>query len=161
MDVSLPEEILLDETKEGKKSGFYMACGLRVSPNERLLAYCQDTKGNEFYTLKIKDIRSGKHLLRNEIQKAGKQCEWSSDSNVVFYLTVDGMGRPCKVWRHEIEKAAENDVCIYAERTAEFSVSLYKTRDLSTICIACSTFLASSFYILALSFETHDGMSNH
>jgi len=135
MDVHFPEEIMLDVNKEARGSSFFHACGLKVSPDESLLAYFQDTKGFEFYTLKIKQIPSGRHLMKNEIQKASNQCEWSNNSTALFYLTVDAMGRPYQVWRHFLDESVENDVCIYTEPDAAFFVSLAKTRDHSTICI--------------------------
>jgi len=135
MDPYLPEEILLDVNREARGSSFFHACGLKVSPDESLLAYFQDTKGNEFYALKIKEIRSGRHLLKNEIRQASDQCEWSNDSVAVFYLTVDAMGRPHKVWRHFVDDLVLNDACIYTEPYPASFVSLGKTRDLSNICI--------------------------
>ena len=136
MSLNVREEIMLDENEEARRSSFYKAAGLNVSPNEQFLAYFQDTVGNEFYTAKIKDIRSGRQLLRAGIKNTWNECAWSADSNALFYLTVDALGRPCKVWRHYInQNVADKDKEIYSEADPTFAVSISTTRDLVAICI--------------------------
>ena len=163
MDERLPEEILLDEN-EGRKRVSYDVCGLKISPNEQLLAYFQDTKGDRFYTLKIKHIYSGKHFLKNQIRAASNQCEWSGNSASLFYLTLDDAGRPNKVWRHVLSTSPDEDTCLYTEADPAFYVSLYKTRDASTICIQSSThstvLCALAVFRFLCSFEVDDGMQS-
>ncbi len=62
MDESLPEEILLDENNASKKHPFYMVGGLEPSPNDALLAWAEDTKGGELYTLRVMEIATKKEL---------------------------------------------------------------------------------------------------
>ena len=62
MDTTVPEHVLLDENAEAKKHPFYMVGGLDPSPNEALLAWAEDTKGGELYTLRVVDIETHKAL---------------------------------------------------------------------------------------------------
>ena len=164
MDDGVPEEILLDENEEGRRYVSYDVCGLKISPNEQLLAYFQDTKGNGFYSLKIKHIYCGKQFLKNQIRTAGNQCEWGSNSATLFYLTLDAVGRPNKVWKHVLNTSPDEDTCLYTEADPAFYVSLYKTRDKSTICIQSSTHpivvpVFAAFRCLC-SFQDNDGVQD-
>lgn len=71
MDESEAEEVLLDENAEAKKHKFYMVGGFSVSPDQTRLAYSEDTKGGEKYTLHVKDLQSGKELLSKPIPVSG------------------------------------------------------------------------------------------
>lgn len=68
MGDSQPEEILLDENAEAARYEFYMVGGLEPSPNHKLLAYAEDTSGNEKYTLHVKDIESDREVLKEPIK---------------------------------------------------------------------------------------------
>ena len=68
MDESQEEQVLLDENKEAEKHEFYMTGQLAVSPNNEMLAWAEDTTGNEMFTLHIKDIASGGNLLDKPIE---------------------------------------------------------------------------------------------
>ncbi|ETO27763.1 protease II, partial [Reticulomyxa filosa] len=61
------EEILLDENKLGEKESFFDIGQWEVSPNHEILAYSADTKGNEVYTLRFQNLKTGK-LYDDEIQ---------------------------------------------------------------------------------------------
>ena len=68
MDTSQAEEVLLDENAEAARFDFYMVGGLEPSPDHKLLAYAEDTSGNEKYTLHVKDIHNDKEMLKEPIK---------------------------------------------------------------------------------------------
>lgn len=68
MDNSQEEEVLLDENAEAARFDFYMVGGLEASPDHKLLAYAEDTSGNEKYTLHVKDIHNDREMLKEPIQ---------------------------------------------------------------------------------------------
>lgn len=81
MDESQPEEILLDENAEAARFDFYMVGGLEPSPNHKLLAYAEDTSGNEKYTLHVKDIELDREMLKEPIKvnlKLSKHAQLAS-----------------------------------------------------------------------------------
>ena len=63
MDESQAEQVLLDENRESEKHSFYMTGALAVSPDTEMLAWAEDTSGDEMFTLHIKDMASGRSLL--------------------------------------------------------------------------------------------------
>lgn len=69
---------------------------LQVSPNNKLVAYAEDTKGDEIYTVYVIDAESqtpvGKPLVG-----VTSDLEWAGDDALV-YTTRDEILRPDKVW---------------------------------------------------------------
>jgi len=68
MDEGQEEQVLLDENKESEKHEFYMTGALSVSPDTEMLAWAEDTTGNEMFTLHIKNVSTGQSLLDKPIQ---------------------------------------------------------------------------------------------
>ncbi len=88
MDESQPEEILLDENAEAARFDFYMVGGLEPSPNHKLLAYAEDTSGNEKYTLHVKDIELNREMLKEPIKvnlKLSKHAQLASCMSCDFF----------------------------------------------------------------------------
>ena len=56
------EEILLDENAMAEGQGYFSLGASQVSPDNRLLAFGMDTGGRLFYTIRIKDLATGKLL---------------------------------------------------------------------------------------------------
>ena len=68
MDASQEEQVLLDENREAEKHAFYMTGALAVSHDSEMLAWAEDTTGDEMFTLHIKNIASGERLLHTPIE---------------------------------------------------------------------------------------------
>ena len=45
-----------------------LACVRQVSPDERMVAWGEDRRGNEAYYLRVRDIATGKDLLQQPIK---------------------------------------------------------------------------------------------
>ncbi len=91
MDESQPEEVLLDENAEAARFDFYMVGGLEPSPNHKLLAYAEDTSGNEKYTLHVKDIGSDREMLKEPIKvtlSSASSCLFCDCCNAVYWSCV-------------------------------------------------------------------------
>lgn len=72
-----------------------MILHFQVSPNHKLIAYAEDTKGDEIYTVHVIDADI---LLPVEKPITGVTgyLEWAGD-NAFVYLTMDETLRPDKV----------------------------------------------------------------
>ncbi len=95
------EEILLDENIEAADHSFFSLGAATVSPDGSVLAYSVDTNGDERYTLRFKNLRTGK-LYDDEIVGISAGATWAADSTTVYYTTVDDAWRPDTVWRHRL-----------------------------------------------------------
>ena len=95
------EEVMLDGNEVAGDSEFFSLGTVDVSPDGRLLAYSVDLKGDERFTLRIKDLRTGE-LLPDELPEVHYGSAWSADGSTIFYTKVDDAWRPYQVWRHAL-----------------------------------------------------------
>ncbi len=95
------EQILLDSNAEAQGHEFFALGAAMVSLDGNLLAYSVDTVGDERYTLRFKDLRTGQSLEDEIVDIAGGGT-WAADNRTVYYLTLDAAHRPDKVWRYRL-----------------------------------------------------------
>ncbi|KAH7293575.1 hypothetical protein KP509_28G031500 [Ceratopteris richardii] len=143
------EEILLDENKEAEKYGFYSVEAFKVSPDHKLLAYGEDTKGDEVYTLYVVDIHTGQSLGK-PLCGLTSYIEWLNNDTLV-YVTQDDLHRPFKVWRHKLGTEQSEDVLLYHEKNEEFSLSLLKSESQEYVFVNSNSKITS--FVLYLKVE--------
>jgi oligopeptidase B len=127
------EEILLDGNELAEGHDFFALGAREVSPDNNLLAYSTDFSGDERFTLRIKDLRTGE-LLPDEITGTFYGAAWATDNSTLFYLTVDDAWRPHKVWRHELGSTGPADL-VFEEPDERFWIGVGLTRSEKYIII--------------------------
>lgn len=95
------EQVLLDENIEADGHEFFSMGAASVSVDGNVLAYSVDVLGDERYTLKFKDLRTGE-LYDDTITGIAAGATWAADSHTLYYTTVDDAWRPDTVWRHRL-----------------------------------------------------------
>nr|WP_296067650.1 S9 family peptidase [uncultured Actinoplanes sp.] len=140
------EEVLLDgnELAEGKE--FFQLGTFDVSPDGNRLAYSTDFTGDERFTLRVKDLRTGE-VLPDEVPDTFYGSAWSADGSVLFYLTVDDAWRPYRVWRHRIGADVE-DAVIYEEPDERFWVAVDLSRSEKFIVIDSQSKITSEVRVI-------------
>jgi oligopeptidase B len=135
-----PEEVLLDGNAlaEGKK--YFRVGNFVVSPSHKLLAYSVDFAGDETYTIRVKDLATGK-LLADEIPNTYYSLEWGTDNATFFYTVLDEAKRPFKVFRHSL--GVKQDTLVYHEPDEHFTVELSKTSSRAYILININSSVTS------------------
>ncbi len=127
---SADEFVLLDQNVEAAADEFFDLGVFEISQDHRLIAWSADTRGDEHYTMRVRDVSGSEPVdLVDEIRDttwAG--AAWSSDARYLFYVTADAMERPCHVWRHQIGTAQTDDVLIFSEPDERFFVGVGSTR---------------------------------
>ncbi len=146
-DGAAPEEVLLDADALAKQYDYFDIGECEHSPNHRYLAYCIDTKGSEFYTLRILDLKSGEYLPES-ISNIQGNFVWAMDSNTIFYTTLDSNHRPDKVYRHRLNTDVEEDELVYQEHDAGFFVGLDRTESNRFILISAHDHTTTEIYYL-------------
>ncbi|GAA0586179.1 S9 family peptidase [Kribbella sandramycini] len=139
------EEVLLDGNLVAGDSEFFSLGTVDVSPDGRLLAYSVDLKGDERFTLRIKDLSTGE-LLPDELPEVHYGSAWSADGSTIFYTKVDDAWRPFQVWRHQL--GAAEDVLVKEETDERFWVGVDLTRNEQAILIALGSKLTSEVWLL-------------
>ncbi|MFG1813722.1 S9 family peptidase [Kribbella sp. NPDC049174] len=139
------EEVMLDGNEVAGDSEFFALGTVDVSPDGRLLAYSVDLKGDERFTLRIKDLSTGE-LLRDELPEVHYGSAWSADGSTIFYTKVDDAWRPYQVWRHAL--GAADDALVMEEPDERFWVGVDLTRNEQAIMIALGSKLTSEVWLL-------------
>ena len=133
------EEVIFDQNAEAKGRKFFSLGGFEVSPDHQLLAVLVDTTGYEDFTLRVKDLRTGK-FLRDRKEKLGFGLAWASDNRTLFYMTTDSAKRGDQVWRHTVGTTVRNDVSVFHERNVLFNVGVQRLRSGKFIAISAGSF---------------------
>lgn len=140
------EEVLLDSNELAEGHDFFALGAFSVSHDGNLLAFSVDTAGDERYTLRFKDLRTGA-LLGDEIPRTAPGATWSLDGSHVFYQTVDESWRPDTVWRHRLG-AGEEDVRVFHEPDERYWVSVGATRSEKYLMIWVGSKITTEGWVL-------------
>ena len=135
------EQVLLDENVEAEGHDFFSLGAATVSIDGNILAYSVDVKGDERYTLRFKDLRTGERYA-DEISGVGAGATWGADNTTVYYVTVDEAWRPDTVWRHRLG-ADTPDEQVYHEPDERFWVAVGRTRSNKYVLIAAGSAVTS------------------
>ena len=124
-----PEQVLIDENEQAAGHDFYDIGELEVSPDNRMLAYAEDTGGRRQYVLRFKDLATGK-LLPDAITNVEGNVVWTADSRSVLYVEKDPqtlLGN--KVRRHVLGTDPKDDPVVNEEHDESFYLGVDKSKD--------------------------------
>ena len=115
------ETILLDGDAMGKDQDYFAFGDIEASPDHKFLAYGTDTKGSEFYEIRVKNIETGEDtgVL---IENGYGDFEWSATGKAIFWVLRDENNRPAAVYQRDLATGA--DTLIYEEKDPGFFVGL-------------------------------------
>jgi oligopeptidase B len=121
------EIILIDGNAESQGHSYWSLGAVSHSPDHALLAYAIDDKGSELYTVRFRDLATGKDLA-DEITETRGGVVWAKDSRTVFYVRLDENQRPMTVLRHVLGQPSSADELVYAEEDTGFYVGVSETQ---------------------------------
>ena len=102
VDAGVAEEVLLDVNVEAEGHAYFHASADGASPDHRILAWASDTAGRRVYTIRFRDLASGRDLP-DVIANVTDNFAWANDSRTIFYTRQDpGTLRWHQVWRHRL-----------------------------------------------------------
>jgi oligopeptidase B len=122
-----PEEVLLDLNQLAAGHAYFRMGAFEVSPDHRLLAYSADTTGAESFTLYVKDLATGA-LVPERIEGASPAAAWANDSRTLFYILLDEVRRPSRLFRHVVGANPAEDVLAHHEPDEAFFLDIHRTR---------------------------------
>ncbi|XP_022967138.1 uncharacterized protein LOC111466641 [Cucurbita maxima] len=141
-----PEHVILDENVKAQNQSYYSIGAFEVSPNNKLVAYAEDTKGDEIYTVYIIDAETGASVGK-PLVGVTSYLNWAGDDALV-YITMDEILRPDKAWLHKLGTEQSTDTCLYHEKDDMFSLDLQATESKKYLFIASeSKFTRFNFYL--------------
>ena len=112
-----------DKEKSKLKTEYFGVGDLEVSYNDKFLAYSLDLKGSEYFTIYVRDIKTGK-LVTEKIENTSGSINFSLDDQYIFYSKLDENHRPRSIFRHQIGSSVNEDLLIFEEKTKAFTVGI-------------------------------------
>eukprot|EP01063_Lacrimia_lanifica_P023520 TRINITY_DN3107_c0_g1_i1.p1 TRINITY_DN3107_c0_g1~~TRINITY_DN3107_c0_g1_i1.p1 ORF type:complete len:753 (+),score=343.03 TRINITY_DN3107_c0_g1_i1:67-2259(+) len=133
--VPLPEaeeELLLDINKLGEGKPHCDVGVLKVSPDHTKIAFTVDFAGDEVYSIVVRDIATGA-TVDETVTGTDHLVVWGDDSTL-FYLTLDEIKRPDKLYMRKLaggagaaQPAQAEDVLMLHEEDEQFRVGVGKS----------------------------------
>jgi oligopeptidase B len=132
---SAAEEVMLNEPEMAKGHGFFAISDWAVSQDNRLIAFAEDNVGRRQYTLKVKDLATGK-MLADQVPNIEPNVIWADDNKTVFYIEKDPVTLLSKrVKAHVLGTPASADKLVYEEKDDSFYMGIGRTSDDKYVCI--------------------------
>ncbi|WP_373183119.1 S9 family peptidase [Halomonas campaniensis] len=105
---------------------------MALSPDERWLAWTEDTRGDETFELFLKALPDGEPVRL--LEEIGPELSWAEDNATLLFTRYDATQRPESVWRLPLvvqpggTPRAEAPSLVLREEDPEFWLGLGKTR---------------------------------
>ncbi|HWB47430.1 MAG TPA: S9 family peptidase [Hyphomicrobiaceae bacterium] len=142
-----PEQILIDGNKEAEGRAYWALGAAAHSPDHALLAYAVDEMGSELFTIRIRDLATGRDL-DDAIPDTRSAIVWARDSATLFYVRLDANQRPLFVHRHRVGEPAAADALVYEEKDVGFYVGVGQTQSGKFIIIDAHDHQTSEAYLI-------------
>ena len=129
------EEVMLDQPRMAKGHGFFSVSSWEVSTDNRLMAFAEDTVGRRQYTLKVKELATGK-MLSDQVPNIEPEIAWADDNRTIYYIEKDPVTLLSKrVKSHVLGTPVSADRLVYEEKDDSFYMTVGRTSDDKYVCI--------------------------
>ena len=147
IDGSKPEEIYFDGDLEKKNYGseYFGVGSVSTSHCDNYMAYSLDLQGSEYYTIYLRDLRSGKNE-NDTIENTSGGITWSLDSKSFFYSKLDKFHRPRQIFKHVLGTSINEDKLIFEEKDETFTCGISLSSDERYFIISTSDHITTEEY---------------
>lgn len=145
VSMSAPEQILIDANELAAAHDYYQIGALEVSPDARMLAYCEDTIGRREYQLRFKDLATGE-TLSTVIEDVETDLAWANDNRTLLYVGKDPetlLGIHVK--KHRLGTDAREDELLFEQTDRSFYTGVSKSKSDRFIFIHMEKTLSSEW----------------
>ena len=141
------EEVLLDINQLAKGHNYYAVASMEVSPDNKILAFSEDTLSRRIYNYRFLNLETGK-FLDDKLENCEPGGAWANDNQTFFYTTKNEVSLLSeKIWRHQLNSSG-NDVMVYHEKDPSYYIGVYKSKSDDYIIIYNNSTLISDYQIL-------------
>ena len=142
------EEIMLNVNEMAKGYEYYNVGGLSVSPDNKILAFSEDTLSRRIYSVKFKNLEMGE-ILEDVIPNTSGGAAWANDNLTVFYTSKNEVTLLSeKIKRHKLATPVETDEVVYQEKDPSFYIGVNRSKSGKYIIIYNGSTLVSDYHIL-------------
>jgi oligopeptidase B len=140
------EEIMLNVNEMAEGYSYYNATGLNVSPDNKILAYAEDTLSRRIYTIRFKNLETGEYLS-DKIENTTGGGAWANDNLNYFFTSRNKINLLSnKIWRHKL--GTKNRVLVYEEKDPSYYIGVYKSKSEKYIVIWNGSTLSSDYHLI-------------
>jgi len=123
-----PEQVMLDGNQMARGHEYFQIGDTQTSPDGRLLAYTEDYVGRRQYSLKIKDLRTGK-TLSDAVANVEPKFVWAADNKTLLYVAKDPVTLlSVRVQTHTLGTDSAKDPLVYEEKDHSYYMGVGKSR---------------------------------
>ncbi|MFD2665570.1 MULTISPECIES: S9 family peptidase [Halomonas] len=123
-------EPFFDLQRRAADHAFFEVGDMSLSPDERWMAWSEDTQGDEIFTLWLKRLPDGEPLAL--LEEIGPELCWAEDGATLLFTRYDATQRPESIWRLPLTlgatPSAGEPALMLREDDPEFWLGLGKTR---------------------------------
>ncbi len=148
------EQIMLNLNELAEPFDFYNVSTMEVSPDNRWLAYSEDTLSRRIYTIRFKNLKTGE-TIEERIPGADGSVVWANDNKTVFYTIKDETLRAYKVLKHRLGTDTSQDQVVFHEEDPTFELDIDKTRSKKYLLITSWQTVSNEYRYLNA--DTPDG----
>lgn len=141
------EEIILNENEMAKGFSYFHIADFSVSTNNKIIAYSVDTLSRRKYTIKFKDLETGK-IFKDIIPNTSGNIVWANDNKTIFYNVKDETLRPYKTVKHILGNNVKDDKTVYKEKDNTFYHTVSKSKSQKYILFCSESTLSTEYHIL-------------
>jgi oligopeptidase B len=141
------EEVYLDENDLAEGHEFFHIGAMVISPSHSKCAYMADTDGSERYHLFVRDLASGETI--DSSLEGIWDIVWGEEEDSVYYVVLDEVHRPYKVFKHVVGSDPEKDMQVYHEKDETFEyLRLSKSKSRRYIVITAQSLTKSEVWLV-------------
>ena len=115
------EQILIDGDAEAADFDYLDFGSIQHSPDHRYVAYAVDTRGSEYYEIRVKDLETGA-IVSTLTEESTGDFVWANDSSTLFWVWRDDNGRSRRIYRQVSGETGSE--LIYEEEDPGFFLSV-------------------------------------
>ncbi|WP_416137344.1 S9 family peptidase [Halomonas sp. HK25] len=120
---------------------------MALSPDERWLAWSEDTRGDEMFDLFLAHLPDGRPVRL--LEGIGPELTWAEDNTTLFFTRYDATQRPESIWRLALaEGVAGEPELVLREEDPEFWLGLGKTRSREWLVLESASKDTSESYLI-------------
>ena len=119
--------------------------GLKVSPDNTILAFAEDTLGRRKYTIRFKNLATGE-MRKETIANTTGSVVWANDNKTLYYTVKDAALRAYKIMQYQL--GSEEHKEIYHEKDTTFSTWVYKSKSQRFIIIGSYSTLSQEYRVM-------------
>ncbi|MEH0156961.1 S9 family peptidase [Limibacter armeniacum] len=142
------EEVMLNVNELAEGHEYYAASGLDVSPDNKWLAFGEDTLSRRIYNMRFKNLETGE-ILSESLPNTTGSGAWANDNKTFFYTTKNKVSLLSeKIWKHELGNDIDKDELMYHEENPSYYIGVYKSKSDQYVIIWNQSTLSNDYHIL-------------